>query len=139
MKEQEVEQRLATIQRQIDLLNQADVLNQDGRPESIDAAMASVLGIDVSDIQMLSTMNDQQRELRNLSELQAHLIKRPTGGTLDPTLLRLQEEMKDAAASEDYVRAAGLKVELEQMMEEQQIDSGGWARWTRVESIADIR
>lgn len=131
VREQEVEQRLATIQRQIDLLHQADVLNQDGRPESIDAAMASVLGIDVSDIQKLSTMNGQQRELRNLSELQAHLIKRPTGGTLDPALLRLQEEMKDAAASEDYVRAAELKVKLEQMMEEQQIDSGDWARWTR--------
>ena len=128
---QGVEQRLATIQRQIDLLHQADILNQDGRPESIDGGMTSVLGMDVSEIHKLSMMNEQQLELRNLSELLTHLNKRPTGGTLDPALLRLQEEMKASAASEDYVRAAELKLELERMMEEQQLDSGDWARWTR--------
>jgi len=129
--EQDAEQHEAIIQRQIDLLRQADILTQDGRPESIDSEMAVALGVDITEIQKISMMNELQRELRNLGELQAHLNKRPSGGTLDPALLRLQEDMKEAAISEDYVRAAELKKELDKKMDAQPKGDGDWARWTR--------
>ena len=129
IQEQGLEEELANTSRRLDLIQQIEVLHQDNRHELIDESMSVVLGINRTEISKLASLSNEENQLKNLISLQTLLAKRPTGGNQNPEIIRLNERIESAVQEEEYLEAAKLKQELDEIMKG--LDSGDWAPWTR--------
>jgi hypothetical protein len=114
-----------------DTISAAISFEKDGRLDLISKEMAETIGIDYSDIEELIKIKLQLQKIDDIGGIINLLTKLPSGGKLDPEILKLREEEKKAVSERDYQRAGELKGRIEELVSSSNLDDNEWTNWTR--------
>ena len=87
---------------QEDTVSAAINLNDDGRPDIITQEMAHAIGLDYDLISALKSNKTLKERDEKIGKLLNILTKLPSGGSLDPEVLKLREDIGKVVQAEDY-------------------------------------
>jgi len=114
-----------------DTVSAAINLNDDGRPDLITQDMAHAIGIDNEVISALKNNKTLQERDVVIGRLLNILTKLPSGGTLDPEILKLREDKDKAVEEENYELAGQLKNRISELSSSSSLSDDEWTNWTR--------
>ena len=115
----------------LDSILAAMTLNDDGRLDLIDKQMAGIIGIENDSLLDLKNSKMQLDRDTLIGKLLNILTKLPTGGKLDPEILKLREQKDAAVANEDYELAGKLKNKISELSLSSNVNDDEWTNWTR--------
>ena len=116
---------------QEDTVSAAINLNDDGRPDLITHEMARAMELDYDLISALKNNKTLQERDVVIGKLLNILTKLPSGGTLDPEVLKLREGINKAVQEEDYELASKLKNRITDLSSSSSLSDDEWTNWTR--------